>query len=88
MQFEKIFGISLPQRTDKQDGMTVAASLSNISVDFLPGVHGADVSPKARPLGFDRKLTVVGSWRAHMNVAAKMVAENIQSALIFEDHAD
>ena len=88
MQFEKIFAISLPERTDKQDGMTVAASLSNISVEFLPGVYGADVSPKARPLGFDRKLTVVGSWRAHMNVAAKMVAENIQTALIFEDDAD
>ena len=88
MQFEKIFAISLPERTDKQDGMKVAASLSNISVEFLPGINGADVSPKARPLGFDRKSSVIGSWRAHMNVAAKMIAENIQSALIFEDDAD
>lgn len=68
--------------------MKVAASLSNISINFLDGVYGADVSSKALPYGFDRKPNVVGSWRAHMNVAAKMVEENIQSALILEDDAD
>jgi len=71
MKFQKIFAISLPELTDKQDGSRVAASLTNFSVDFLDGVNGASVRPKALPHGFDRKPSVVGSWRAHMNVAAK-----------------
>ena len=68
--------------------MKLAASLFNISITFIPDIYGADVSPKALPFSFDRKQNVVGSWRAHMNVAAKMVEENIQSALIFEDDTD
>lgn len=88
LQFQKIFAISLPERTDKQDGIRVASSLTNLSVTFLDGVYGSDVSPKALPYSFDRKPSVVGAWRAHMNVAAKMIDENIQSALILEDDAD
>jgi GR25 family glycosyltransferase involved in LPS biosynthesis len=68
--------------------MSVAASLTNLSVHFLDGVYGASVSPKALPHGFNRKPSVVGAWRAHMNVAVKMIDENIQSALILEDDAD
>ena len=68
--------------------MKVAASLTNLSINFLDGVYGDNVSSKALPDGFDRKPSVVGAWRAHMNVAAKMVEENIQSALILEDDAD
>ena len=88
MKFQKIFAISLPERADKQDGIRVAASLTNLSVNFLDGVYGASVPPKALPHGFDRKPSVVGCWRAHMNVAAKMIDENIQTALILEDDAD
>lgn len=68
-----IFAISLSERTDKQDGMKLATSLSNISIAFLPSVYGANLSPKALSFGFGRKQNIVGSWRAHMNVAAKMV---------------
>jgi hypothetical protein len=39
----------LPERTDKRDSISVAASVSGFTLEFVDGVKGDNVSPKAMP---------------------------------------
>ncbi len=49
MQFSKVFIISLPDRSDKKDAISLAASFTGIQFDFLDGVNGELVPEKAIP---------------------------------------
>ncbi|THZ16366.1 hypothetical protein D6C91_06388 [Aureobasidium pullulans] len=86
--FEKIFVVSLPERSDKRDAFSLQARLSNLDFVMVDGVNGAEVSAKALPYTMNLKAGQVGCWRAEMNIIQEMVASNIQSAMIFEDDAD
>ncbi|KAG9570833.1 glycosyltransferase family 34 protein, partial [Aureobasidium melanogenum] len=88
MEFQEIFLISLPQRTDRRDSFAVQARLSNMSFTVVDGVDGTKVPDKALLYTMDITPPKVGAWRAHMNVLQDMVTNNIASALIFEDDAD
>ena len=72
-QFEKIFAVNLPERTDHRDGLVLAAAVSGISVEFIDGVHGESISTKALPAGYDETLNLnrIGSWRAHINAISE-----------------
>ncbi|KAI1457082.1 glycosyltransferase family 25 protein [Annulohypoxylon moriforme] len=90
--FEKIFVIGLPSRTDRRDGMVLAAALSNLEIEFIDGVDGKSVPDKAL-LNSQEELKrladpVIGAWRAHMNAIQEVVRRNLSSALIMEDDAD
>ena len=77
LQFEKIFVIGLPSRTDRRDGMALSAALTNIEVEFVDGVVGKDVLDKAIPAkaGNNRLPDgVIGCWRAHMDSIQKLVS--------------
>jgi GR25 family glycosyltransferase involved in LPS biosynthesis len=72
-QFQHIFAINLPSRTDRRDAMTLAAALTELDITWIDGVAGKDVPDKVLPGDpNDRQpgFTVgnKGSWRAHMNV--------------------
>jgi hypothetical protein len=89
--FEKIFVVSLPERSDKRDALTLASSLTGFQLDWIDGVRGETIPDKAVPFGVDRKKlmeTNLGSWRGHLNAVRKMVEENIETALIMEDDMD
>ncbi|KAL9131695.1 MAG: hypothetical protein Q9217_000436 [Psora testacea] len=92
--FQKVFVINLPERSDKLDAFTLAASLTGFSAEVLEGVKGADVANKTLPSleGLPKEEStrdnVVGCWRAHMNFARTMISERLQSALVIEDDAD
>ncbi|KAH6838472.1 glycosyltransferase family 25 protein [Chaetomium sp. MPI-CAGE-AT-0009] len=89
--FEKIFVVGLPSRTDRRDGMVLQAALSNMDIEFIDGVAGADLPDKAIPMVKDQerlKDASIGSWRAHMNAIREVVHRNLSSALIFEDDVD
>ncbi|OAL33816.1 hypothetical protein AYO20_06827 [Fonsecaea nubica] len=89
--FQRVFAINLPQRTDKRDLNTLAASFAGFEVDYLPGVEAEDVVEKAAPSNWDfdsQTPGALGCWRAHMNALQKIVAERIQTAMIIEDDAD
>lgn len=47
--FQKIYAISLPQRTDRQDALTLMSVLSGLEIDIAPGVRGEDVLEKTVP---------------------------------------
>lgn len=71
-QFQEIFVVNLPERTDRKDAMTLGAAMSDLSFTFSPGVRGADVPAKVLPPSHRHKgenwVGKTGSWRAHMNV--------------------
>lgn len=48
-QFEKIFAIGFPDRTDKRDAITLAASILDLDVDWIDGVDYRTMNPKAYP---------------------------------------
>ena len=70
LQFEKILVLNMPERSDKRDAMSLAASLSGFNVNYIDGVYGETIPNKALPMGQEqRKMSnrTIGSWRAHMN---------------------
>ncbi|KAK5452078.1 hypothetical protein LTS15_007801 [Exophiala xenobiotica] len=86
--FQKVYAISLPERTDKRDTMLLQAQLTNFTLEMVDGVVGSKVSPKALPYTMKQDNGTIGCWRAHLDIFNKMIEENIQSALILEDDAD
>ncbi|KAL4800573.1 hypothetical protein BDV19DRAFT_72583 [Aspergillus venezuelensis] len=89
--FQHIYAIGLKERTDKHDSLSLAASLTNMKVEWLEGVRPGDVSQKALPQGMDNPdipYTVVLCWRAHMNALRSVVENKYATALIMEDDAD
>jgi hypothetical protein len=75
-QFEKIFVINAPWQTDRKDSISLAASYSGISLNFVDGVDADNIHEKAFPPGdADRGLAkgLQGSWRAHMNALRECV---------------
>jgi hypothetical protein len=75
--FAKIFAVGLPERQDKRDALTLAASLTGFDVEFVDGVHGGDIPDKAVPFGINRTRmmdTNLGRWRGHMNAVRRYVS--------------
>lgn len=73
-QFEKIFVVGLPERTDRRDGLTFQADLSNLEISFIDGVKGDQIATKAVPVeegGRTIKPAELGCWRGHMNAVAE-----------------
>lgn len=70
IQFQKIFVINLPARTDHRDSISLAAALTDLRIDYIDGVK--DVDNKTLPPGGKEANFppgVLGNWRAHMNIA-------------------
>ncbi|KAI0200218.1 hypothetical protein F4808DRAFT_430068 [Astrocystis sublimbata] len=89
--FEKIFVVNLPSRSDRRDGMTLAAALSNIEFEFIDGVDGSDIPDNAlpdTPAHLRSSSPAVGAWRGHLNAIQEIVRRNLTSALILEDDVD
>ncbi|KAG8529080.1 uncharacterized protein KY384_005715 [Bacidia gigantensis] len=92
--FQKIFVVNLPERPDKLDAFSLAASLTGFRTEVLPGVKGETVMNKTLPTlnGLPEKKkernNVIGCWRAHMNFARRVLNENLRTALVMEDDAD
>ncbi|KAJ1325490.1 glycosyl transferase family 25 [Microdochium nivale] len=89
--FEKVFTISLPNRTDKRDALSLMSALTGFRITWIDGIRGASIPDKALPVGWDRKGvsdTVLGSWRGHMNAIRRIIDEGLTSALIMEDDMD
>lgn len=46
-QFEKILAINLPSRSDRRDLLTLGALQTDVELEWIDGVQGSDISPKA-----------------------------------------
>lgn len=49
LQFEKVYVINLPNRTDKLDAIRLSASVTGFNFEVIKAVNGKDMSPKALP---------------------------------------
>jgi len=88
--FEKVFAISLSERTDNRDSLVLATALSGFGVGFIDGVRKDNILPKVLPADFKHPTidNSIAAWRAHMNTLQTIVHHNISSALILEDDID
>ncbi|KAI0125494.1 glycosyltransferase family 25 protein [Xylariales sp. AK1849] len=89
--FDKVFVLSLPERSDKRDALSLMSALTGFSLSWIDAVRGSDVVDKALPFGWDREHlrdSNLGSWRAHVNAMRKIVEDRLGSALIMEDDMD
>ena len=67
--------VSLPERTDRRDGLILGSAASDIDITFVDASHGEGIPEKAVPTGGGYALgpNTVGSWRAHMNAISRLV---------------
>ncbi|TLD20685.1 hypothetical protein PspLS_08631 [Pyricularia sp. CBS 133598] len=89
--FQKILVINLPSRTDRRDAISLAAALTNFTVEYIPGIDGSEVQERVLPADSrDKHIKKgnVGSWRAHINVLRSIVEQGLTTALILEDDVD
>jgi hypothetical protein len=73
-QFQKMFVIGLPSRTDRRDSMSLAAAYTGLEIEYVDGV--TDVENKTLPPGGLEGGPNAGSiraWRAHMNLMRQSV---------------
>ncbi len=76
-QFEKIYVMGLPSRTDRRDGMALQAALSDLTIEFIDGPLGENISEKAVPTAEDGKHLTggeLGCWRGHINALQEYVS--------------
>lgn len=69
-QFEKIYVMGLASRTDRRDGMALQAALSDLTIEFIDGPNGDNITEKAVPTnekGEHIKAGELGCWRGHIN---------------------
>lgn len=90
--FEKVFAINLPSRRDKRHGILLASKLTGFNVDFIDGVDPATIANTSLPAKYtaDKPLKsgVLGCWAAHMDFLARVVEDDLSTALVLEDDVD
>ncbi|KAK9327851.1 hypothetical protein V1520DRAFT_23527 [Lipomyces starkeyi] len=90
--FGEVLYVSMPDRTDRQDAMNLAASMSGLKLRLINGVDGGSISLKAIPDNNANKWTLrlseLGCWRAHADAWRYVIDSNIETALIIEDDID
>jgi hypothetical protein len=74
-QFQKIFVIGLPSRTDRRDSMSLAAAYTGLEIEYVDGVTHVE-NKTLPPGGLDGGFNAgsIQAWRAHMNVMRLSVA--------------
>ncbi|KAK5096080.1 hypothetical protein LTR70_001490 [Exophiala xenobiotica] len=87
--FEKIFALSLPERLDHRDSLTLTSVLTSFHLDFVDGIKYQDILNKTLPAHDGIAYNGArGAWRGHINAMREIVDKGYGSALIFEDDAD
>jgi hypothetical protein len=73
-QFQKIFVIGLPSRTDRRDSMSLAAAYTGLEIEYVDGVTHVE-NKTLPPGGLDGGFNAGGvqAWRAHMNAMRQSV---------------
>lgn len=69
-QFQEIFVINLPSRTDRRDAMALGGAVTGLQLGYIDGVGASDVEDRTLPADALEKRILPGnkgSWRAHMN---------------------
>lgn len=84
-QFERIYVLNLPGRTDRRDGLVLMSALAGFKVHWIDGVLGEAVPDKALPYPASHesvKSANIGSWRAHLNALQACVPYPLASLAV------
>jgi len=70
LQFQKVFCLSMPARSDKRDAMALGTFLTGIDMEWASGVAPEEIPLKASPQNWnkDERPGTLGVWRGHMNI--------------------
>lgn len=88
--FGAILLLSLPERTDRRDGVSLIAATSGVQISHvIEAVKGDQISEKAYPPGRpELSMQYLGSWRTHMTALKYVVDHGLETALLLEDDVD
>jgi Glycosyltransferase family 25 (LPS biosynthesis protein) len=89
LNFQQIFAINLPSRSDRRDLLTVMATYSNLSITIMPGVRSVAENALPPPREPDSlRPEEYAVWRSHANIWRKIIEDDVNTALILEDDND
>lgn len=82
----------MPDRVDRIQLLLDAANATNINITILDAVRDQQIPEDARPIGWSdndaKKSGELGCLMSHVGAWKKIIANNIESALIMESDAD
>ncbi|KAK9244525.1 hypothetical protein V1506DRAFT_554581 [Lipomyces tetrasporus] len=80
--FGEVLYVSMPERTDRQDAMNLAASMSELKLRLINGPSRIIMQK------WTLRPSELGCWRAHADAWRYVIDSNIETALIIEDDID
>ncbi|KAK9319885.1 hypothetical protein V1517DRAFT_265455, partial [Lipomyces orientalis] len=81
--FGGIAYLSMPYRTDRQDAMELLASVYGLNLTYIPGVDGAAIVDKAKPLHhYWLRAPELGCWRAHVDAWRYLLESDFETLLV------
>ncbi|KAJ8097689.1 hypothetical protein POJ06DRAFT_259742 [Lipomyces tetrasporus] len=87
--FGGIAYLSMPYRSDRQDAMELLASVYGLNFTYIPGVDGATIAEKAKPLHhYWLRAPELGCWRAHVDAWRYLLESDFETLLVLEDDVD
>ncbi|KAK9314011.1 hypothetical protein V1522DRAFT_412567 [Lipomyces starkeyi] len=87
--FGGIAYLSMPYRSDRQDAMELLGSVYGINFTYIPGVDGAAIADKAKPLhSYWLRPPELGCWRAHVDAWRYLLESDFETLLVLEDDVD
>ncbi|KAK9491656.1 hypothetical protein V1508DRAFT_421210 [Lipomyces doorenjongii] len=87
--FGGIAYLSMPYRSDRQDAMELLGSVYGINFTYIPGVDGAAIADKAKPLhSYWLRPPELGCWRAHVDAWRYLLDSDFETLLVLEDDVD
>ncbi|KAK9388143.1 hypothetical protein V1515DRAFT_597846 [Lipomyces mesembrius] len=87
--FGGIAYLSMPYRSDRQDAMELLGSVYGINFTYIPGVDGAEIAEKAKPLhSYWLRPPELGCWRAHVDAWRYLLQSDFETLLVLEDDVD
>ncbi|KAL9048146.1 MAG: hypothetical protein Q9206_006214 [Seirophora lacunosa] len=84
--FERVFVINLPERYDKLDAFSLAASLTGFTHDVIEGIKGSSIGNKTLPTL--ENLPKVTNLFLVAGSVIRIVRDRLSSALVLEDDSD
>lgn len=90
--FQRVFVINLPSRRDKRHGMLLASKVTGFDIEVINGVDPSTISNTSLPAKYTSerplKAGALGCWAAHMDFLAKVIEDDLSTALVLEDDVD
>ncbi|KAJ1751031.1 hypothetical protein LPJ79_002441 [Coemansia sp. RSA 1821] len=86
--FQKILVLNMPHRHERRRNMNALARVHNLDLTYAKTVNRDEANVEAINNGYLINGTHLACYLSHLSLYRRIIAENIQTALIFEDDVD